>query len=82
MISSRNGRFRYGSRIISRDEMSRLITNMSAAKGLLATLELGHHYPWTRKLRSMDVEHLRILLQAVMDEIWHAEKLLNRITSY
>jgi hypothetical protein len=70
---------RNGSRIIHKDEMSILSTNLSVAKGLLATLSLEHPSLWTNKLRMIQTEHLRILLKEAMDEICIAEKVLEQI---
>lgn len=61
---------------------SKLNCHLSVARGLLATLELRHHSAWTKKLtRPHGVEHLRILLLDVMDEIWEAESLLSKSPS-
>ncbi len=56
-----------------------LISNISVAKGLLATLSLGHPSLWTNKYQKTPKEHLRILLQEVMEEICTAENLLHQM---
>ncbi len=60
----------------TKEMIQNLDTNISIAKGMLATLSLGHPSLWTRKLQKTDKEHLRILLQDVMEEIWSAEMTL------
>lgn len=64
---------RIGSRIIHKEEMSILITNLSHAKGLLATLSLEHPSLWIAKYQNTAPEHLRILLKEAMEEIYTAE---------
>lgn len=59
-----------------------LDTSISIARGMLATLSLGHKSDWTRKYERTNPEHLRILLREVMDEIWNAQAAIDRLTSY
>ena len=54
-----------------------LTSNLSIAKGILATLELQHQSVWIKKYKKTDPAHLRILLQEVMEEIWNAEQTLS-----
>lgn len=63
-------------------ELASLNASISVARGLLATLSLGHKSDWTRKLKRTEPEHLRILLQDVMAEIWNAQEVLDRLTTY
>lgn len=60
-------------------ELANLDTSISIAKGMLATLSLRHPSAWIRKLEKMEPEHLRILLQEAMDEIWHAESAMTSL---
>lgn len=60
-------------------ELARLDSSISIAKGMLATLSLSHKSLWIKKLQKTDPEHLRILLQEVMDEIWSAESSLTTL---
>lgn len=69
---SRKKEFKNGLRSRQQNQMD-LTSNISVAKGLLATLELGHQSLWTKKLARTRPEHLRILLLEVMDEIFQAE---------
>lgn len=57
-----------------------LDTSISIAKGWLATLSLGHKSDWMRKYERTNPEHLRILLQDVMEEIWNAQEAVDRLT--
>ena len=58
------------------DELEKLSSSISLAKGLLATLSLRHPSLWMKKCQSPTTqEHLRILLSDVMDEIWTMESL-------
>jgi hypothetical protein len=63
-----------------RDELMNLDTSISIARGMLATLQLGHKSDWIKKLKRTDPEHLRILLQDVMAEIWSAQEVIDRLT--
>ena len=63
-----------------KEMLQSLSSNISLAKGLLATLSSGQKSDWTRKLKTTDPEHLRILLQDVMDEIWNAETTLTTLS--
>jgi hypothetical protein len=72
--SSKNG-------LSVKENLAQLNSSISIAKGLLATLSLGHRSDWTNKLEKMDPEHLRILLQDVMDEIWNADLSLRNLES-
>lgn len=65
-----------------REDLAILNTNISIAMGILATLSLGHASDWMHKYKRTDPEHLRILLQEVMDEIWNAQEALDRLTSH
>lgn len=53
--------------------MSELISSISIAKGMLATLELQHPSLWIKKYETTPPEHLRIVLLEVMDGICLAE---------
>lgn len=75
--SSKKNSFKIG--LSNKDLMSNLNSNISIAKGMLATLSLGHKSDWTNKLAKTDPEHLRILLQEVMEEIWSAEETLTNL---
>ena len=79
-ILTRKKTYRFGSRIISKQEMGRLISSTLIAKGLLATLELEHPSLWIRKYGRTPPEHLRILLEDVMEEIYTLETVLTQIT--
>lgn len=59
-----------------------LDTSISIARGILATLSLGHKSDWMRKYERTNPEHLRILLAEAMDEIWNAQAALDRMISY
>ncbi len=65
----------------NKELVSMLDINISIAKGLLATLESGHLSALTKKLEKMEPEHLQILLQDVMEEIWSAEMTLVKLKS-
>lgn len=65
----------------NKEILNSLDTSISIAKGVLATLSLRHPSDWTKKLAKMDAEHLRILLQEVMEEIWSAESNLSTLKS-
>lgn len=55
-------------------ELENLISSISLAKGLLATLSTNDPSAWTRKCQTSTArEHTRILLQEVMEEIWKAD---------
>ena len=77
MTLNKSGESRSGS--MEQEKMRDLISNISVAKGLLATLSLGHPSLWIRKYQRMDPEHLRILLLEVMDEIYTAQDALSRL---
>ena len=62
-------------------ELVKLTSSILLAKGLLATLSLGHPSPWIKKYQKMDPEHLRILLSDVMEEICIAETAMTNIES-
>ena len=63
-----------------KEQLLNLTSNISIAKGMLATLSLGHPSLWTSKLQKMDPEHLRILLQDVMEEIYMAEQTVTTLS--
>lgn len=65
----------------TKEMLESLISNISVAKGLLATLSLGHKSDWIRKLQKMDPEHLRILLLEVMEEIYSSEVTISTLRS-
>ena len=56
-----------------------LISSISIAKGTLATLSLEHHSVWIKKLRRIQPEHLRILLQEIQQEVQALEVHLDMI---
>lgn len=56
-----------------------LYSYTQTAKGMLATLELGHQSSWMQKYNQVPPTHLLILLQAVMEEIVCVEKILSTI---
>lgn len=58
-----------------------LDTSISIARGMLATLSLGHKSDWMRKYERTKPEHLRILLSEVMEEIWKAQGAIDRLTT-
>lgn len=72
--SSKKRQSKNGSSI--KEDLQSLNSSISLAKGLLATLSLKHPSLWTKKLAKTEPEHLRILLQEVMDEIWNADQTL------
>lgn len=55
-----------------------LYSHTQRAKGILATLELEQTSAWTKKCSRTAREHLRILLQDVMEEIFSMETILNQ----
>ena len=63
------------------DKIQNLISSISQAKGLLATLSLKPQSLWIKKYRKTDPEHLRILLSDVMEEICSAEAILTNMTT-
>lgn len=71
----------FGNGSNSREELIALRQSILVAKELLATLELEHPFLWISKLHRIRPEHLRILLQEVMDEIGIAEQALNELTT-
>lgn len=77
--SSKNNSSKTG--LPSIDLMNDLIFGISVAKGVLATLSLGHQSLWTKKLAKMDQEHLRILLLEAMEGICTAETALTQLKS-
>lgn len=65
-----------------KQELEKLNSSISIAKGLLATLSTNDPSAWTSKCQtSRDLEHTRILLQEVMDEIWNADSTLQSLRS-
>lgn len=72
--SSKNG-------LSNKELVESLISNISLAKGLLAALSLGQQSDWIKKLERTPPEHMRILLQDVMDEIYSAEMSLSTLMS-
>lgn len=72
--SSKNG-------LSVKDHLSELNSNISIAKGLLATLSLRHQSVWIKKYETTHPEHLRILLQEVMEEIGSADSTLQQLSS-
>lgn len=76
---SRNNEFKAGSN--PKAQLTSLISNISVAKGLLATLSLEPRCLWINKYRTTPPEHLRILLLEVMEEICTAEKTLTQLRS-
>lgn len=48
---------------------TQLISSISVANGVLATLSLSHPSAWIRKYRTTPQEHLRILLQDIQTEV-------------
>jgi hypothetical protein len=62
-----------------RDELTNLDTHISIARGMLATISLGHKSDWIKKLKRTNQEHLRILLLDVMEEIWSAQEAVDKI---
>lgn len=70
--SSKNG-------LSVKEELQILNTGISIARELLGTLSLGHKLDWIKKLKGTDPEHLRILLQDVLEEIWKADETLTRL---
>lgn len=56
-----------------------LDTSISIARGLLATLSLGHKSDWMRRYKRTKPEHLLIVLREVMEEIWNAQGALDRL---
>lgn len=73
--SSKNG-------LSVKEELETLNTSISIAREMLATLSLGHKSDWINKLTKTDPEHLRILLQDVMDEIWNADEAITRLMTH
>lgn len=64
---------------LSKMEIQDLTSHLSIAKGMLATLETWDASLWTRRLaRKTGAEHTRILLQEAMEEIWNAERILEK----
>ena len=57
-----------------------LNSNISLAKGLLATLSVRHRSDWMRKYETTPPEHLQILLQDVMEEILSADSTLQYLS--
>jgi len=74
---NRKGQFEVG--LIDKNQLSILISALSQAKGMLATLELGHHCLWIKKYERTPKEHLRILLSEVTEEIYMAETALQHL---
>jgi hypothetical protein len=64
-----------------KEELMILDSSISIARGMLATLSLRHKSDWIKKYTRTDREHLRILLQDVMEEICHAQEAIDRLTS-
>lgn len=56
--------------------LNQIYSSTQIAKGLLATLELEPQSAWIKKFQKTDPEHLRILLQEVMEEILIIENVL------
>lgn len=79
-ISSKKKQSKNG--LSAREELLILDTSISIARGMLATLSLGHKSDWIKKLSRTEPEHLRILLSEVMEEIWNAQAAIDRLTSY
>ncbi len=64
-----------------KEELMILDSSISIARGMLATLSLGHKSDWMRKYTKTEPEHLRILLQDVMEEIWKAQEAVDNLTA-
>ena len=63
----------------AKEELMNIHSSISIARGYLATLELGHKSGFIKKLQRTQPEHLRILLQDVMEEIWNAQEATDRL---
>jgi hypothetical protein len=61
--------------------MSELTCGISIAKGMLATLSLGHPSLWIKKYSRTDPAHLRTVLLEAMEGICTAEQALSRLKS-
>ncbi len=75
-ILSKKSKSKNGS---SKVELDNLTSSISVAMGLLATLSSRHQSLWIKKYRKTDPEHLRILLQEVMEEIYSADTSLTNL---
>lgn len=73
-ISSKSSSLNNGSSI--KALISNLNSSTSLVMGLLATLSLRHHSLWIKKYKTTRPEHLRILLQEVMEENLIQEQLI------
>jgi hypothetical protein len=60
-------------------DLNQLISSTLTAKGLLATLSTADTSLWIQKYSTTPPEHLRILLQEVMGEIWKMETTLSNM---
>jgi len=74
---NRNSSLPPGSPVRAKD-LTDLYSLTQLAKGMLATLELGHRSLWTKKYERTPREHLRILLLEVTDAIGSMESILNQ----
>lgn len=56
-----------------------LVTSISIARGVLATLSLADKEAFSKKLARTQPEHLRILLSEAMEEIWSADSMVQSL---
>lgn len=70
----KKSKFKVG--LSNKDMLNNLTSNISIAKGLLATLSLRQKSDSIKKLKTMETAHLQILLLEVMEEICTAEETL------